>query len=122
MKFLVDMPLSYKLAEFLRNKRHDAFHLSERNLQRASDEQVFNLAIKEQRIIITADLDFSRIFALSVSTHHSLPGLILFREGNLSDKQMIEYIQRVIDTVPSDKINKSIIVVEPDRIRINPLI
>ena len=122
MKFLVDMPLSHKLANFLRNKGYDAFHLSERNLQRASDEQVFNLAIKEQRIIVTADLDFSRIFALSVSTHQSLPGLILFRKGNLSDKQMIEYIERVIDTVPPDKINKSIIVVEPDRIRINPLI
>ncbi|HPB31759.1 MAG TPA: DUF5615 family PIN-like protein [Candidatus Sumerlaeota bacterium] len=119
MKFVVDMPLSRQLAEVLRSRGHDAFHISERGLQRSSDKNIFDLAVEERRIIITADLDFSRIFALSFQTGET--GLILFREGNLSDSQMIEFLERVLDTIPPEKIWRSIIVVEHHRIRITPL-
>lgn len=118
MKFIIDMPLSYKLAQFLREKGYDAFYLSEQQIQRATDEQIFELAINENRIIVTADLDFSKIFALSLN-HPA--GLILFREGNLSDTQMIDSFKRLIDFVPPEKIMNSIIVVEQNRIRITPL-
>lgn len=119
MKFLVDMPLSWKLAEFLREKGHDAFHIRERNLHRLKDEEIFNLAVKEQRIIITADLDFSRIFSLSYRAGN--PGLVLFREGNLSDSQMQVFMERVLETITPHKIQNSIVVVEHNRIRVTPL-
>jgi predicted nuclease of predicted toxin-antitoxin system len=40
------------------------------------------LARREQRVVITADLDFPRMLALSAAEG---PGLILFRGGNYSD-------------------------------------
>jgi predicted nuclease of predicted toxin-antitoxin system len=119
MKFLVDMPLSWKLAEFLREQGHDAFHIRERNMHRLPDQKIFDLAVKEQRIIITADLDFSRIFALYYRAGN--PGMILFREGNLSDSQMKDFMERVLETITPDKIQNSIIVVEHNRIRVTPL-
>ena len=119
MKFIVDMPLSWQLAEVLRNKGYDAFHIRERGLQCASDENIFDLAVKEKRIIVTADLDFSRIFALSHQSGET--GLLLFREGNLSDSQMIELLERVLDSVSAERIQRSIVVVEHHRIRITPL-
>ena len=123
MKFLIDMPLSFKLAQYLRERGYDAYHISERGLQRASDEEIFELAVKEQRIIIPADIDFSRIFALcfTYKSKSGNYGLILFREGTLSDRQMLEFLQRVLDSVPSEKIQRSIVVVEHHRIRITPL-
>jgi predicted nuclease of predicted toxin-antitoxin system len=51
---------------------------------RATDRALLELARREERIIITADLDFPRLLALSAAKG---PGLILFRGGNYSDAE-----------------------------------
>jgi len=76
MRFLVDQPVSPLLAQWLREQGHDAYHAREQGLSRATDEQFFARAVQEDRVIVTADLDFPRILALS---GRDRPGLILFR-------------------------------------------
>lgn len=50
--------------------------------QRATDKELLEIARRQDRIVITADLDFPRLLAQS-STEG--PGLILFRGGDYSD-------------------------------------
>ena len=107
------------LRNFYENKVMTPFISENATLSHLPDEEIFNIAVKEQRIIITADLDFGRIFALSSKAGQS--GLILFREGNLSDSQMQSFMERVLETIPPEKIQDSIIVVEHNRIRVTPL-
>lgn len=67
----------------------------------------------EKRIVITADLDYSRILA---STKYEEPGLILLRGGNYSDQEARERLKRVFETVPTKDLLNSIVVIEKDRI------
>ncbi len=118
MKFIVDQPVSPLLAERLRDGGHDAFHLRERGLSRSRDDDIFAVAVAENRIIVTADLDFSRILALS---GRDGPGLILFRAGDISDQQMLSLLEAVLERIPADRLSRSVVVVDGRRMRIAPL-
>lgn len=118
MKFIIDQPVSPILADWLRDSGHDAFHVRERGMSAASDAAIFDLAVAEERIIVTTDLDFSRILALS---GRAGPALILFRAGNLSDSDMLTLLQAALAKVDSEQLARSVIVVDGTRMRVTPL-
>ena len=65
MKFLIDMPLSPELVPWLSQKGHDVIHAFQAGLAFSPDEAILEYARKEQRVVITADLDFPRLLALT---------------------------------------------------------
>jgi len=118
MKFLVDQPVSPMLADWLRRAGHDAYHLREQGLSRLRDEEIFARAVDEDRVIVTADLDFSRIIALS---GREAPGLILFRGGSMTDEQMLLSLQTVLKHVPVHELGRLVVVVDRGSLRVAPL-
>lgn len=65
VKFLIDMPLSPGLADWLIQQGYDAVHASGIGLHRAPNNEILERAIREQRIVVTADLDYLRLLALT---------------------------------------------------------
>ncbi len=59
MKFLIDMPLSPLLAAWLTAKGHDAVHAAHLAMDRACDSEILERSRIDQRVVITADLDYS---------------------------------------------------------------
>lgn len=118
MRFLVDMPLSPRLAAWLKENGHDADHASGVGLHKAKDHHLIESARQQNRIIITADLDFPQLLAIS---HAADPGVILFRGGNYNEQEMLQLLKRVLDRYPEDKLNHTITVVDKARIRRCPL-
>ena len=114
MKFLVDMPLSPDLAAWLRQHGHDALHALELGLTRAADSEILELARLQQRVVLTADLDYPRLLAL---TQAEGPGLILFRGGNYSEEESVDRLRRALETIPNQDLPTSIVVIEKARIR-----
>jgi predicted nuclease of predicted toxin-antitoxin system len=114
VRFLVDMPLSPALATSLRDQGHDAIHATESNLDRASDNEVLARARREGRTIITADLDYPRLLALARADN---PSLILFRDGNWSDADVIRRMSEILQAISASEIAQSIIVVDRERVR-----
>jgi predicted nuclease of predicted toxin-antitoxin system len=114
MKFLVDMPLSPGMASWLAELGHDATHASTLGLSSAGDATLMELARREGRVMITADLDYPRLLAL---TEAAGPGLILFRGGNYSEQDAIDRMARMFESVPIDQISSSVVVIEKGRIR-----
>jgi hypothetical protein len=65
MRFLADMGVSQRIVEWLRSEGHDAVHLRDEQLHRLPNGAIFEKAEAERRIILTFDLDFGEIVALS---------------------------------------------------------
>lgn len=118
MRFVVDQAVSPVLAEWLRSVGHDAFHVRERGLSRLRDQDIFALATEEGRVIVTADLDFSRIVALSGRLE---PGLVLFRAGNISDQDMLRLLKEVLLHVSASVLEHAVVVVDLHGLRVAPL-
>jgi predicted nuclease of predicted toxin-antitoxin system len=114
MRFLIDMSLSPLLTEWLQGEGHEVVHAAHIGLGQSPDKEIIARARKESRIIVTADLDYTRLLALAGS---SSPGIILFRGGNYSDKEMVALIKRALMTVSSDQMLDSIVVIDKKSVR-----
>jgi predicted nuclease of predicted toxin-antitoxin system len=118
MKFLLDMPVSAILIDILNSYGHEGIHAYDIGYARSADSKLLDFARREGRIIITSDLDFSRLLALSEAQG---PGLILFRGGNYSDLETCDLLKRVLNEAPPETLENSICVVDKKRIRITGL-
>ena len=63
MRFLVGMPLSPELVQWLRVEGHAAVHASALSLSQAPDAEILRVTAQQSRVIVTADLDFPRLLA-----------------------------------------------------------
>lgn len=118
LKFLIDNALSPFVAEKLREKCYDTVHVREIGLQKATDEEIFKKAFNENRILISADTDFSYIL---YKWKKNKPSLILFRKGYHKPESQIEVLIRYIPEFKKELEKGSIIVFEEERIRIRKL-
>jgi predicted nuclease of predicted toxin-antitoxin system len=114
MKFLIDMPVTPRAVEHLQAAGHDAVHALTLQLSKATDSVIIETARREDRIVITADLDYPRLLALHKADR---PGVILFRGGSYSDDEMLALLDRVLKQCAPADLEASITVVDHDRVR-----
>jgi predicted nuclease of predicted toxin-antitoxin system len=114
LKFLVDMPVTPRAVSDLQAAGHDAVHASTIGLSGAADLQVIAVARREGRVVVTADLDYPRLLALE---HAEGPGIVLFREGSYSDREMLGLLRRVLELSSPLDLERSITVVDHTRLR-----
>jgi predicted nuclease of predicted toxin-antitoxin system len=76
VRLLLDMGVSVRVAEALRNDGHDVEHLSELRLNELADKSVFERGTVERRIIVTFDLDFGELAAFATPP---LPSVLSLR-------------------------------------------
>ena len=118
MKALLDMPVSASLIAVLDEYGHEGIHAGHVGKSTATDGELLQIARDEGRVVVTADLDFPRLLALSMAKG---PGVILFRGGNYSDAEMRDLSKRVLHEVAVETLEHSICVVDKHRIRITRL-
>ncbi len=80
------MGISPRTVGELRQQGYDAVHLVEQGLQRLADGDILVKARTEGRVLLTVDLDFAQLSAMS---REPFPSVILFRLGNAS-REVIE--------------------------------
>jgi predicted nuclease of predicted toxin-antitoxin system len=124
VKFLADMGISPKTVSFLNSLAHDAVHLQDQGLHRAFDSFILEKALNENRILLTHDLDFAELLALSGG---KAPSVIIFRLRNMHPDRVNISLKMIIDK-HADALEKgAIISVDEGLIRvrylpINPIV
>lgn len=118
MKFLVDNALSPSIARGLVEKKYDALHVREIGMMTASDEEIFDFASRQDRIIVSADTDFGGILALRES---SKPSFILYRQSDKRPSSQLRFLLDNLISLKKDLLTGCIIVFEDTRIRIRAL-
>jgi predicted nuclease of predicted toxin-antitoxin system len=118
MRFLADMGVSQQVIEWLRTKGHDAVHLREEGLQRLPNGEIFQKAGREQRVVLTFDLDFGEILAASAG---QVVSVVLFRLRNTRADFVIQRLDAVLNQSRAELSQGAIVVVEDGRHRVRKL-
>jgi predicted nuclease of predicted toxin-antitoxin system len=118
MRFLADMGVSQRVVEWLRNAGHDAVHLRDEGLQTLPNGEIFQKAAREQRMVLTFDLDFGEILA---ACGGQVVSVILFRLRNTRANTVIQRLDDVLAQSSTDLSQGALVVVEDGRHRVRKL-
>ena len=114
MKILADMHISPVPVHFLQTLGYDTIRVNEIMPSNSSDRKIVEAAKKEDRVIITQDLDFSQIISFS---GEKIPALISLRLSSSRIEIINKRLEKVLPMIESDIEKGSIVVVEDNRIR-----
>jgi predicted nuclease of predicted toxin-antitoxin system len=93
LKFIADENIQQKVVEYLKEIKADTYSISDKNLQSMSDKAIIEMALKEERIILTHDSDFGKLIY-----HNQIPflGIIYLRPGHIESSFTISSIKTII--------------------------
>jgi predicted nuclease of predicted toxin-antitoxin system len=115
MNFLADESCAAPVVHALRQAGHDVLAIAE-IAAGATDEQVLAQAVREERVLLTEDLDFGNlVFAQGISAAGVV--LLRFRAATRRNKPtaVVEAVSRL-----GPRLRNAFVVVEPGRVRISP--
>lgn len=118
MKYLADMGISMKTVSWLRSLNHDAVHLREQGLQRLPDDKILDKVFAEDRVILTMDMDFGQLLALSSAVW---PSVILFRLDDQDFTVVNTRLEEVMAYYPGELSAGSILSVGEYTVRVRSL-
>jgi predicted nuclease of predicted toxin-antitoxin system len=103
----------------LRAAGHDAVHVRDRGMAEAEDDQVIDLAAKEDCTIVTADTDFGGLLVLR---NAAKPSVIIFRHGApRRPADQASLLLTNLSSIADDLRQGAIVVFHRDRIRVRRL-
>lgn len=114
MRLLADMHISPHTIAFLRSSGHDAVRVDEVLSAGATDEEIIDCAAQDSRTILTQDLDFSALIALSGKV---IPSVISLRLSSSRIDFVNALLEKVLPGLEEDVLDGVIIAVEDRRIR-----
>jgi len=119
VNFLIDNPLSPRVAVGLRAAGHDAVHVLDYGMHAATDEAIFERAALESRVVVSADTDFGTLPALCEATS---PSVILLRAASL--RRADDQVALILVALPSTEAalrRGAVVILERHRLRLRDL-
>ncbi len=118
MKLLVDMNLSPRWVDLLREAGFEAEHWSTIGAADAADVVIMDYARATKSIVLTHDLDFSAILA---ATHGDKPSVIQIRASDVSPDTVGTPVITALHQMSMELAEGALVTVEPNRTRVRVL-
>ena len=115
MKFKLDENLSPALASLFAAAGHDAHSIVAQALGGQPDEHVLDVCKREDRTLVSFDLDFANIVAYPPADFH---GIIVLRLNSQAHLNAEAAVRRVLAQLAVEEVAGRLWVVEEHRIRI----
>jgi len=93
MKFKIDENLPFEIKNLLIQAGHDALTVKDQDLTGKPDATIATVCLGEDRVFITADLDFSDIRAYPPAKY---PGIMVLRSDRQDKPTMVELFRAVL--------------------------
>ena len=91
MKFIIDAHLPMALKKWLAQQGHDAVHTRDLPRKNLSDDvEIIEIAVRENRIVVSKDSDFFNYFVLKGIP----PKLLMITTGNIVNKDLLVLFQQ----------------------------
>ncbi|MCX7854715.1 MAG: DUF5615 family PIN-like protein [Anaerolineae bacterium] len=118
MKFLLNMNVPRSLAVSLMAQGHSCRHVGDIGMGRASDETILQEARAHQEVIITHDLDYGHLLALS---GEPAPSVLIFRLRNTHPENLFARMMWVWTEIEEPLRRGAIVVLEDAALRVRLL-
>ncbi|MEK7254871.1 MAG: DUF5615 family PIN-like protein [Bacteroidota bacterium] len=118
MRFLIDENLALSFAAILQSLGYDAAHVSQLGLNATDDAIILDYAGKQGYIVITFDLDFSRLIAIG---NLQLPSLITFRMDKMSPLLFRQIMEQHLGNLQSALMAGAMVTITKSGIRVKQL-
>ena len=112
------MGISMKTVSWLRDAGHDVVHLLEQELQRLPDSEILEKARQEGRVVLTMDLDFGYLLAVSGWV---LPSVVIFRLSDERPERIVARLKAVLPEFSDVLVRGAVLSVEDETIRVRRL-
>ena len=114
MRFLNDMCMDVRVTTWLNAQGHDATHLRDEGLQRLPNGEIFHKAIAESCVVVTFDLDFGEIVALSKGRKP----VMIFRLRNARTFFVVQRLSEVVADCADALARGAVVIVKETRQRV----
>ncbi len=119
MRLLLDANLSPRLLHPLRTAGHDVVHVAELGLATATDSTIFDRAVADELVVVTADSDFAMLLALRRT---SSPSVVQLRHvAELGWSEHTELLLANLPTIAEDLQRGVVVSLSPTRLSIRDL-
>jgi predicted nuclease of predicted toxin-antitoxin system len=118
VKLLVDMNLSPRWVEALNAAGFEATHWSNIGAGNAPDEEILGYAAVNNLILLTHDLDFGAILAV---TNGLKPSVVQIRSGQIVPELDARYVIDALRQMASELSSGALLTIDPHRMRVRIL-
>jgi predicted nuclease of predicted toxin-antitoxin system len=118
VKLLIDMNLAPSWIEILAAQEYDAVHWSSVGAVTATDAEIMAWAATHDYVVLTHDLDFSAILAV---THGSKPSVVQIRSDNLSPVTLAGKLTTALRQMEAELLAGALLTIDAKRTRLNLL-
>ena len=116
MKFKLDENVPFTLKKVIESKgNHQVDSVFHQNLRGISDKELIKHCLKEKRILITLDNDFSNTTLLPKGSYH---GIIIMRSKTQGKKAVKDLFEKFLSNYSLNDAEDKIIIIEPNQIKI----
>ncbi|MBF0519018.1 MAG: DUF5615 family PIN-like protein [Nitrospirae bacterium] len=115
MKIIADENLFAPIVNYLESLCNDVLSVRDANLSGISDDEVYEIACREKRIIVTMDKDFTRILRFSP---RMCGGIVVVKIYKRRVDETLEIFENYFSNLSKEDLFENLVSITPDCVRI----